>query len=63
MGNVTVDDEDSDFATEDLEQLDDVPSGIKEGIDARRRIEELMERRHLKGLIDDPYSDDVDEEL
>ena len=28
--------------------------------DARRRIEQLAELRHLRALLDDPYFDDLD---
>jgi hypothetical protein len=63
MSNEIVDDEDSDFMTEEVDPFDEPPSRTKNGTDARRRIEELMERRRLKGLIDDPYFDDIDGEL
>ncbi len=64
MSSEIADDDDSGFSADDFEPaIDTSMPAIKEQSDARRRIEELMERRRLKALLDDPYRDEFDEEL
>lgn len=59
-----VDDDDSAFPAEDFEPVvDKTTPTLTEQFTARRKIEELMERRRLKSLIDDPYRDILDEDL
>ncbi|MEJ2456340.1 MAG: hypothetical protein P8103_19625 [Candidatus Thiodiazotropha sp.] len=64
MSNEIVDDDENGFSADEFEPVIDtsVPA-IKEQSDARRRIEELMERRRLKALLDDPYRDEFEEDL
>jgi len=59
-----VDDDDSGFTADDFDPVVDNPiPNLTEQLNARRKIEELMERRRLKRLIDDPYRDLFDEDL
>ena len=59
-----VDDDEGSFTADDFDPVIDnnVPT-LSEQSNARRRIEELMERRRLRSLIDDPYRDDFDADL
>lgn len=58
------DDDDGDFSPDDIDPVvDSEMPNINQPCDARRRIEELMERRRLKALLDDPYQDKFDEDL
>jgi hypothetical protein len=65
MSNDIEDEDDDGFSEEDEfePEEDSNPPPIKGQTDARRRIEELMERRRLKSLLDDPYQDLLDEDL
>jgi hypothetical protein len=64
MSSEIVDDDDSGYSADEFEPvLDTSMPAIKEQSDARHRIEELMERRRLKALLDDPYRDEFDEDL
>jgi len=59
-----VDDDDNLFTTDDFDPpVDNTIPTQAEQFTARRKIEELMERRRLKSLIDDPYRDIFDEDL
>ena len=63
MSSEIADEDESGFAAEEYEPvIDNTPPTIKEQSNARRRIEELMERRRLKSLIDDPYRDFFEED-
>jgi hypothetical protein len=64
MAGEIVDDDDNGFSNDDLDPAIDgnIPN-LSEQSTARRKIEELMERRRLRQLIDDPYQDDLDGEL
>ncbi len=56
-------DDDADFSSDDFDPaIETTPPTAKEQSDARRRIEEMMERRRLKSLLDDPYRDTFDED-
>lgn len=64
MAAEIVDDDDSVFTADDFEPVvDNTPPTLAEQSNARRKIEELMERRRLKSLIDDPYRNLFDEDL
>jgi hypothetical protein len=57
-------DDDDGFTADDFDPVVDNPTPtLAEQLNARRKIEELMERRRLKSLIDDPYRDIFDEDL
>jgi hypothetical protein len=57
-------DDDDGFTADDFDPVVDNPiPTLPEQLNARRKIEELMERRRLKSLIDDPYRDVFDEDL
>jgi hypothetical protein len=59
-----VDDDEGGFTNDDFDpNVDNSIPTLSEQSNARRRIEELMERRRLKSLIDDPYRDDFDADL
>lgn len=58
-----VDDDDSYTADDFDAAADNKTPNPGEQSTARRKIEELMERRRLKSLIDDPYRDDLYEDL
>ncbi len=64
MSTEIVDDDDAGFTSEDFDPaIDAGQPSAKEQSDARRRIEELMERRRLKSLLDDPYRDLFDDDI
>jgi hypothetical protein len=64
MSNEIEDEDEDGFSDDEFEPEDDTdPPPIKGKSDARRRIEELMERRRLKSLLDDPYQDMFEEDL
>jgi hypothetical protein len=57
MSEEILDDDDSDFTTEENEPVFESQPASKAQPEARRRIEELMEQRRLKALLDDPYQE------
>jgi len=64
MSTEIADDDEAGFTSEDFDPVIDAsPPPAKDQSDARRRIEELMERRRLKALLDDPYHDTFDDDL
>jgi hypothetical protein len=65
MSSEIADDDIDEFSDDDFDPaVAPPPLDIKEQhTDARRRIEELMERRRLKDLLEDPYKDMFDEDL
>lgn len=65
MSSEIADEDDDDFSTDDSapEIETSLPNVNELHSDARRRIEELMERRRLKDLLEDPYRDIFDEDL
>lgn len=64
MAGEIADNDDNDFAEEDPDPaIEGNFPNLNEQSNARRRIEEIMERRRLKQLIDDPYRDDFDADL
>ncbi len=65
MSSEIADDDIDDFSADDFDPaVDTPPPGIKvQHSDARRRVEDLMERRRLKALLEDPYKDLFDEDL
>lgn len=64
MAGEIVDDDDNGFANDDQDPAieGNIPN-LSEQSNARRKIEEIMERRRLKRLIDDPYREDFDADL
>ncbi|MEJ2466823.1 MAG: hypothetical protein P8045_14155 [Candidatus Thiodiazotropha sp.] len=56
-------DDDDDFSADDFDPtIESSAPTAKDKSDARRRIEEMMELRRLKSLLDDPYRDTFDED-
>lgn len=62
MSTEILDDEESGFTSDDFDPIVESATGGRHS-DARRRIEELMERRHLETLLDDPYRDLLDDDF
>jgi hypothetical protein len=61
---VEIVDDDSPFTADDFDPVvDDTAPSMTGEFTARRKIEELMERRRLRSLINDPYRDFFDEDL
>ena len=63
MSTEIVDDEENGFTVDDFDPAVESLPTVKQQSDARRRIEELMERRRLKSLLDDPYREDPEIDL
>ncbi|MGD8909404.1 MAG: hypothetical protein PVF13_09825 [Chromatiales bacterium] len=64
MSDIIEDEDDDGFSDSEFEPEDTTNSPpIKGKSDARRRIEELMERRRLRNQLDDPYREMFDEDL
>ena len=63
MSTEIVEDDDNDLSADDIMSAIESRLPDKAQTDARRRIEELMERRRLKSLLNDPYREDFEEDL
>ncbi len=64
MSTEIAEDDEAGFTSDEFDPaIDASPPPAKEQSDARRRIEELMERRRLKALLDDPYRDTFEDDL